>query len=255
MKSAWFRKLLDCPEQSAIMADFSVPNLWMVPMAPGFKHSRIFGYPLKGDHPQNWNSPEVLHKFYGDQSQRVVFVINLREPLERMQSEWYHTRKLYNCIGCMMSSSFAKALKLNAKLALKEEPEITDWMWKSMYARQIEEYIKIWDPSQFIIIPFRRYVSFDTRNVSTSLIKRLHLRLEPWSEAAHDNEHEKRPPLTDEAPEGSETRNLYYEFMVNENKRLVEILAGAHLKGMELEGYTGRPGDADDTWQWLQASW
>merc|ERR1719282_378614 len=112
-----------------------------------------------------------------------------------------------------------------------------------------------WHPAQFLIIPFRRWVQTDTNNVSKAIIKRLNLKMKPWSRPTHANRHDDRRPLQQELPMDSIPRTLYEKFMANENRRLVRTLANAQSKGMELQGYTGKLGDTTDIWNWLRQNW
>eukprot|EP00406_Dinophysis_acuminata_P028402 CAMPEP_0179350106 /NCGR_PEP_ID=MMETSP0797-20121207/74583_1 /TAXON_ID=47934 /ORGANISM="Dinophysis acuminata, Strain DAEP01" /LENGTH=211 /DNA_ID=CAMNT_0021065005 /DNA_START=102 /DNA_END=734 /DNA_ORIENTATION=- len=136
VRSLWLSSFLACPESGTLMGDFTVPNLFVVPVPPGFRHSAEFGFPAKHDSVALWDTAALLRRFYGGEARRVQFVIMLREePLARMQSEYYHTRSLHNCMGCMANETFADSLDLSTALATRSPPEVTDWLWKSMYAR------------------------------------------------------------------------------------------------------------------------
>lgn len=228
-------------------------------MPSDMKHSIKYGFPAKERNPRNplcndWNTPKTINSWYGASGKRLKFVIMLREPLARMQSEWYHTHELKNCPGCMSKDNFVDALEFNTQLALQKPPEITDWIWKSMYARHLEGWFPYFKPDQFTVIPYKFYVKYDTTGISKLFIEQYRLKAKPWGTPAHANEHEK-PSLEQELSSGSKVRNLYNYFMASENQRLVKVLEKFAEKGVNLYGFGGDHLDDSTVWTWLESHW
>jgi len=258
MGPLWLQSLPTCPETRQVMADFSVTNLFVVPLPSDLTWSKELGYPAKNSQqpPDLFDSARHIRQFHfftGGRTPR--FVILLREPLEHAQSEYYHTRPLKNCLGCMANSTFPDSLLANTALLRLRPPQVTDWMWKSFYSRQIEEYLKWFDPGQFYFVPFRQYIAVDPPAFSKSLLSWLGVEGEPWSEASHENEHSDRPPLDEELPRGSPVRAAFEAALEPENQRLARTLAMAHAQGARLAGFAGPSGDAAAVRAWLDASW
>lgn len=259
-RELWLRKHKKCPPTPAHMVDWSVVNLFTVPMPPDLTHSVIYGFPRK-DGPVSevltvphstfsWNTPALLAQFYGGSAQKLRFVVLLREPLARAQSEWYHTHKLKNCLGCMARDNFVDALEFTAQLALQSPPEITDLLWKSMYARHIEGWLKHFPAPKFTFIPYRYYTDVYTRDVAQLFIKQLGMHhVSPWTKAGHENFHLK-PALLVELPMKHTARALFSKFMSPENARLVDVLQRCGKDGGHLFKLEGGP-----VKEWLERGW
>jgi len=238
------------------MGDFSTMSLPTVPM-PNDLHwdpDKGYGSDFRSNEvPDRWNTPQRLVDYHGAQAKNLTMIVLMREPLSRTQSEWYHTRARENCAGCMAGNTFKDALAFNIRLL--EQHNVSDWFWKNLYARQLEGYLNYFNASQFIIIPFKRYAFLDTFNVSKVLVERLGLDISPWDRARHSNYHYEKPPLDSELPVSAIERQDYQRLMAPENARLVRLLTGAHLNGMELLGFSGSPGDEQAVQTWLESSW
>jgi len=248
-KEEWFSALPKCPAQRKIIGDFSVTNLFLTPMGADMFHSRDYGF---GGMAEDWNVPLHLKDIYGDLSSNITIVVILREPLARLQSEWYHTKPLHNCKGCMSKDTFGEALPFNIDLARKQPAEISDWLWKGYYARQLEDWFHYFDPSQFVIVPMKLYVGEDTELVPQALSRHLDTDLGEWYQASHLNGHFK-PPLSKDAKPKDEA--AFRELMEPENERLFRLLTDASLKGASLVGYDGGAGSESEVRQWLESQW
>jgi len=259
LEALWSDSLPACPSGARkVMADFSVTNLFTFQLPSDLRWSTEFGYPSKEKKGavESWDTARRILEFSGSAGSALKMLVMLREPLERIQSEYYHTLELRNCMGCMANGSFAESFKTNVELLKHSPPEVTDWFWKSFYARHIEEFLRYFDAAQFMFVPMRQYIDPSTSPAfSRALLNWLDISEEPWKEASHKNEHEDRPPLDSELETRSASRRAFQAFMDVENRRLVSILAKAHVSGAQLAGYSGKPGDLEQTRRWLESSW
>jgi len=254
----WFDALPQCPGGGrAVMADFSVVNLYSVPMPPDLSHSQEYGYPSRPNiNEQNFNTPKYVKDFYSNLgAKQPKLMVMLREPLARLQSEYYHTLPLQNCVGCKANSSFVDSFAFNVQLLQRSPPEVSDWFWKSYYARHIEAWLEQHDASRFIMVPYKEYVSIDPPAFSEQLLQWMDFGAAPWKEASHKNEHTIKPLLAEELLAGAASRTAFEAVMAPEEDRLVGVLARAHRGGAVLPGYSGPEGDGVQIRAWLERGW
>lgn len=256
-KSWWLWALPDCPFEETVLADFSTTTLFAVPLPSDLTWSEEFGPGVKNtSNVSAWDAAHAIHDFHAQAGGRMPkLMVLLREPLSRMQSEWYHTRGKFNCPGCMTNDTFADALAFNAELLRMRPPQLTDWTWKGFYARHVESFLQYFDAAQFMFVPNKEYYQFDPEAFSSSLLSWLGLHAAAWKVASHGNEHIDRPPLDSELPPDSPARKAFQEAMEPENRRLARTLARAQLQGATLAGYTGMPGDELQVRAWLERGW
>uniref|UniRef100_A0A7S2GI93 Sulfotransferase domain-containing protein n=1 Tax=Alexandrium andersonii TaxID=327968 RepID=A0A7S2GI93_9DINO len=260
MFKEWIEALPDCPEdgERKIVADFSVTTSFAEALPNDFVWSPKYGYPAKSTGDVScWGSAAYISHFYGNASMPAPkFMVLLRDPLERLQSEWYHTRKKLNCLGCDLANNFSASLAGNIELMKKTPPEMSDWLWKNYYSRQVESFLEQFDSSHFAFIPDKEYIAGkDPVAFSRSLLSWLDIKAEPWSQATHRNEHSARPPLDEELPPSSQVRKDYEALMAPELDRLAKTLADAQLKGAWLTMYDGPKGDVAQIRDWLVNHW
>lgn len=255
-RTDWLRAHLPCPAGRSHMVDFCVMNLFMVPLPDDLTHSQKFGFPNKHEFASyTWNTPALVKKWYGKLAGALKFVVVLRDPLSRSQSEYYHTLLLRNCIGCNSRSDFAAALGFNANLSLMSPPRITDWFWKSLYARHIEAWLRYFPADQFTVIPFRLFVQLDTRTVAKHFIDEFGLTwATPFVTPSRSNMHE-HPPLADELPLGHKARVAFNKFFGPENARLVKLLQHLGQGGGKLLGFTADLQELEEVKKWLESAW
>jgi len=250
----WLHSLPPCPAERVVMADFSVVNLFAVPLPEDLNLTSEVAY-ANDTSALNWNAAARIRRFSGEAAKDLKFLLMLREPLARVQSEYYHTLPLKNCHGCMVNGSFTESFAFNVGQLQQDPPVVSDWFWKSFYARQVEEYLRHFDAAQFTFVPFKQYISLDPPAFSAALLGRLGIQAEPWVEASHENAHVLKPPLDEELPPAAASRGAFEAFFAAENERLVRLLAQAQLEGAWLAGYVGAPGDAALIRAWLESSW
>jgi len=254
LERKWLQSLPPCPAERTLMADFSVTNLFTVPFPKDLNLNSEFGY-YGNKHAPYWDAASHIRQFSGEAAKDLKFLVMLREPLARIQSEYYHTLHRRTCHGCGANSSFVESFEFNVGLLQQSPPQVSDWFWKSFYARQVEEYLRHFDAAQFTFVPNLQYISVDPPAFSATLLAHLDVQAEPWAEASHRNFHSQKPPLDVELPPGTASREAFQVFFAAENDRLVKVLARAHLGGAWLPGYAGVPGDEALVRAWLESSW
>jgi len=164
---------LDAPNaRRSVLADFTPASLRQVP--------RPFDYVPRMHFSHNWDEdismPWRLRYIYGDErASKVQFAILLREPLSQMQSAWYSAAAsnfTHMCLTCK-SPSFQASLR-SVVAGLESTPkELTEWVWVTMYGRQIEHWISQFPASQFLVIPWKYYIHGDKDAVCQELSSRL----------------------------------------------------------------------------------
>jgi len=247
VESGFYDALLPCPSDDVhtTVADFSVMNAAFVDVSPRFQHSGKWEN-------ETFNTPLLVSELYGKLSSQLKFTLTVREPLSRTQSEYYHTLPLGNCPGCMLGSSFNESIGINVEIASNSTPTaVTDWLMKSLYAVELEEWLKYFDAQQFLVIPYRQYTD-NTMETSALLSEFFDYPMDAWAEASHGNSHE-HPLLEDDI--SAENSAAFQELFADENQRFVEVLAEAQVNGLLLANYEGSEGSKEEISQWLQDSW
>jgi len=246
------------------LADFTPSNLRSVPLPSGTKptgsHWGLW-FLKRGEQSQyasghEMDLPARLRSMYGDTWRSLFFIIMLRHPLDRMQSTWYHASQPYSrwvqCRDCK-AQSFREAL--SATMQRAKNYVYDDWLWTSMYARQIEAWLKHFEAKQLYVIPMKQYVKGDRIGICNDMSSRLSFPLDcrvlDGQVVSHSNTHE-HIRVEDDAP--PELQAEFNSFMSAENSRLSRLIAEARAGGAGLAGYTG-DGSESDIEEWLQTWW
>lgn len=272
VKHDWMRQLPSCPKSDfQIWGDFSVFTSELVPVPHGLRHHPTMGEDskpyLNKDAELKWFAPELISYIHGPATRnQLTIALLMREPLARMQSEYYYWMQKKPpikflegaCAGCNyhgkhgQSANFSEALKLTIQEARKATPkQVTDWLWRSIYFPTVVEFMRVFDATQLLFIPFHQYV-LHQHQTCKKLKERLGFASECWS----DDEHilgSMHPSL--EKDVDAETIADFNDMIDTENLQLVKHLTEAHAAGSWLAGYDGSVGDEAHVKRWLDASW
>jgi hypothetical protein len=255
-REKWLRRFPACSSargnetsSAKLLADFTPDNLRMV----------------RGEKPYNdvfVNMPETLHRFYGaDASKKLTFVILIREPLSRMHSAWYAAKMCDHfgaiCTDDCRADSIQAAMRTALVNAHRDRPVHTEWLWTSMYARHMKEWLSKFDAKQFYVIPYREYAHGNADGICGDLAERLNFQMDCQSNGVPVSHEWKsnHPELDADFPLKSELRQAFDSFMQGENVALWELLAMAHKNGMGLANYNGTKGSAEEIRSWVQERW
>lgn len=256
-EAAWLGSLPSCPSERQLLADFSPTYLYTVPLPEDLQWSPSWGFPAKKNTDESaWDTARLMRRFHQTAGvPQPKLLVMLREPLERLQSDYYHSAPKGSCLGCKANGTFADSFAFNTELFAQKPPVVTDWFWRSLYSRQLETFLEQFDAAQFMIVPNREYIGENSRAFSESLLAWLGVDAEPWSEASHENLHIARPPLNSELPLDAPARKTFEAAIAPENARLVRTIARAQLQGALLAGYQGPRGSEEGIRSWLERNW
>lgn len=107
--------------------------------------------------------PHAMAQFYSNYKNRLKFLMLLREPLQRTQSHYYHS-KLYgwcldhskqtfkDVVDSILKGEDAKWLGGTAN---PRGAGCGDFLESSLYLKQLEHWFKEFSSSQFIVMPFQ----------------------------------------------------------------------------------------------------
>lgn len=254
-KKAWLEDLNSCPEQGkrVLAADFTPDYLRMVSLPTGWAKSGNF--PPYAQPDADANLPSVLHSFYGPlYSQKLAFITLLREPLARMQSAWYHAAStdFHVVCGSCRAASFTDALQDHLHNFTQTNIQITDWLWAGMYAYHLEAWLKAFEPSQFLVIPYKYTASGKKDNICKQMSKITSFEIDCDSHnhpLLHEWSHP-HPPLEEDCPVA--LRNKFDKAMQSHNKLLVSLLQKGYEQGMELGGVGKLERSVQE---WLESGW
>lgn len=201
-------------------------------------------------------APGAIKEMYGVKASQLKFVVILREPVERMQSAYYHGRRdgwapWYSQITFQQLSDYVLSDTYKGKVwATPFE--------KSKYAPQIKAWFQHFDPSQFIIVPMLYITEPKAVNVTQMLHEQLWNDLGlrwPHTQKVHKILSHKtnagdHPSLRDDLP--LETFNQLQKVLESDAspKQLAELFynSGARLFGCETC-------DQEQVEAWLDNSW
>jgi len=258
----WYNALPACDDirflrrERVILADFTPSNLRFVPLGENMQRSgpSAFGHTDVAA----VNLPVSLHRFYGDLSNRVTFVVLMREPLSRMQSAWYHSQAWKARHGRTMpgmhGSSFQEDLLASVDEA--EEHRLSMLMWGSLYGRQLHGYLSEFHASQFVLVPYKYYTEHAEKEVCAALASRIeyhisckHIREGAWVPNSHAH-----PSLQEDV--SPELLRRFNDFIAPENALLEEVLLRAFNEGATLPAFhPDGPPDHLALRAWLTAGW
>jgi hypothetical protein len=247
-KQAWLDRLPPCDSQARFLADMTPRNLRLVPFPQGVQPP---------DWWQDWDVPKTLYAFYGgEQIQDLTFVVMLRNPLARVQSQFYCAMLPENSqdqwAAELHSDSFTHFVRDSLANATGTPPSYNDALWGSMYAQQLAAFLEFIPASRFVVIPSNEYYSNPTPAFQ-EITRRLgasHLD-NNITRAASVNLNPHPDLQFDIAPD---LRLAYDNFMADDNAALVALLSKMLAEGAYLHGCSNCNGDANIT-AWLKASW
>lgn len=262
-KAQWLSWMPECPIDGmrSVLADFTPDYLRLVPRP--HKDFTIRSSLREWMKVQEMDilGPQKMRNLYGPvPAQRLHFAVMFREPLAQMQSAWYHAKSFnfHNACKSCKASSFKEALQTNLE-ELKEQGKsdriLSPWVWTTMYARQLEPWLKFFNPSQFYLIPMKQLTGEKKDNICYELSSRLSFGVDCNSEGAeslHSWSHE-HPQVDEDA--GPEMRKAFDRAMAPEKWRLIKLLTNASRSGMGLANYEGQAGNATAIKGWLEGSW
>eukprot|EP00928_Gymnodinium_smaydae_P065820 TRINITY_DN4890_c0_g1_i1.p1 TRINITY_DN4890_c0_g1~~TRINITY_DN4890_c0_g1_i1.p1 ORF type:complete len:431 (-),score=90.73 TRINITY_DN4890_c0_g1_i1:132-1424(-) len=263
-RKLWYDyNLPGCPTSKtrAVLADFTPDYVRVVPKPAELGE---LGGKWRPVDEMNVSIPKFMRRMYGEEaSQKLNFVIMLRDPLAQVQSSWYMANRsgFIYCRSCK-GPSFQESLTTHLNMMqISKKAQLSAWLWTAMYARQIEHWLEHFDASQFYVAPMQVLSGSDTSNVCRDLSKRLDFPMECRAGELNRVWVGEHPPLDTDAPASGKLRNAFDAVMGAETDRLVKLLAKAHRNGMGLAGYDGPGKEASKAEQvesvrrWLLASW
>jgi len=259
--SKWMERLGDCPkEDRLVLGDYSINNLAAVPLPKGMTLTACSCE--QNEVGQGGDVPRLLKAAYGKKdSKNVTLMMMLREPMARMQSSWYHAKSenfsTYWGYQDCCTDSFSSALELIAGTVDNGYygPGMagTGSVWASMYGWQMQEWMKHWDPTQMIIVPYKAYTGGGKAKLCNELSKRMRAPMDCSVEANFMENKHAHDALAEEV--SSTLSNRFTAILEEDKKRLLQALQKAHAHGARLENYKGNAWDWQAMKTWLEENW
>jgi len=211
-------------------------------------------------------APEGIKKMYGDNSDKLKFIVTVNDPMHRLQSAYYHSRDY-----CYMSKNPWGTRTTSSC----EVGQFESWVLKAMdnttwkkgngiqktgeYIPQFQQWFEYFSPSQFIIVP-SKYVKDQEGNGEEPFHKYLWntLGVRAGGELAEKGHGDHLNAHTHKTLETDLTR----ETMRRANKAYEET-SGPNSMGKFLFGLKEKPTlygckdckDEESVAKWLQANW
>lgn len=256
-RESWLSWMPSCPGPTdgvvrrKALADFTPDYLRIVPRPLDFKFVGKWMQAQIADEA----APRYMRQMYAGQEHLLSFAVMFREPLAQMQSAWYHAASFNftNACNSCRAPSFRVALHRALAGMRKSPPELSAWVWTTMYARQLSPWFEKFDASQFYMIPMHQLSGADKDQICVDISERLNFKAvcdSRGKESLHSWSHP-HPDVDEDA--GPELREAFDELMLPEKDRLVRLLTEA--SGMGLANFRGERGNYGDVSKWLDESW
>jgi len=203
--------------------------------------------------------PNLMANLYHEQKSKLKFVILLRNPLERMQSGYYHFQDQENLAGdfrTWVQHVITRAEKSKAKGWSDgiEREYYMDQFLQSLISFHLKSWLEFFEPSQFQLVPMKEYftnVSF-RRETLSDMKRNWGIKVEPSNIKTLEYKNSRSHPTLLEENVEPLIQELNYKFFGPEHHSLVKLLAETMPKGLTLSGYTGRPDSAQEIGQFLE---
>lgn len=188
--------------------------------------------------------PETLKDLYGANRTLLRFVLILRNPLERLHAEFYapyssDVRANYKFnfstfVDNVSASTFVD--NVSASWGLES------MLFRSMYSRNLAPWLRVFDASQFLIVPMSYYVSsLENRHATVALIQaRLGVSsLNPLAIRSATQLNKGSHPTLEEDLAKETINSLQQRFFDQDARQLGQLLADGMKHGLSIAGYGG----------------
>lgn len=206
-------------------------------------------------------APKQIYEMYGNQRDKLHFIVTLRHPFYRMQSHFHHVKSMCKsksdhvwhathpsmCATDSFKDYVDAVIEPSNKAGRTEEP-----VRNGQYGVQIVTWFRYFQPSQFTFIPIGL---LDDEGSKKKIVEDL------WAQigvrkGGHDNIRSnvhKHTALAGEGLSHQQLTQMKKIFRANASPKLLgEILAGHDPK---LVGCDGCEGNSEKIAQWLHANW
>jgi hypothetical protein len=219
---------------------------------------------------QKLDIPQILNDFYGGPLlQRLTFVVMLREPLSRFQSNFYFFVDLGNFSNAkpcgqlqagdlrsayLQGYTFTDCVRESLASATNTSHVVYhDALWGSMYATQLASYLEVLPTSRFALSPMKTYFK-DPGTFLEEVAQRVGgVRPDIQVDEASHRRQSIHPTL--DADIDHDLRVSYDRFMLPENSKLVSLLIKMHDEGAYVHGFPDGNIDERRIGSWLSAEW
>jgi len=188
--------------------------------------------------------PEVMADLYDYKMYQLTFAIMLREPLSRFQSGWYN-------LGGKLKFETTFKEHVNSVLSLAENMDhqslgqdyFLDQFFRSMYSMDMRNWLALFRPTQFTIIPSSLYfnnVTFKSsvwHHIGSKMSNAVSTKALKTQPHRHMNKGS-HPPLSEDL-DSSQIATLRAKYYDPANRDLFQILAEAIPKHLTLGGFEG----------------
>lgn len=260
MREAWLSMHGPCStEEFRLLGDYTPDNARMTMPPPGtHTNGVVSGFFPSVDNPNPFQSVDtgkaclnkILPQLYPGLTSRLTFVMMVREPLSRVLSAYYFRMELL-LSGTVAEGQFQAYMDL--ALSAMGQGIYDSFIWPTMYARQLENYLETFEEEQFLVAPYLHYFNNKCLLFQT-LEARLGVTLEcEETEAATEHNTNEHPPLEEVLSNSS--RNAFNSAMQPEVDRLVAVLANTSSRGLLLAAYNGTLGSEEEIRDYLVDGW
>lgn len=219
--------------------------------------------------------PSLLGTIYATAASRLVFLIQLRDPVRRWQSGYYQTTKQQQNSG-NIGTSFAKHFKMVHAMLTSQSSNgseslqlnrkyLLDEFYRSLYSLTLEPWLKNspFAPRQFVLAPLRFVLGSHEGEVRTFelLSRKLGVDFKSTQLLGNKTSHANKrnhPSLEDDMNNdrdaAAKLAQLQQLFIQPDFADLGRLLAFGLADGLSLAGYEGTA-SADQICEYLNRTW
>jgi len=207
-------------------------------------------------------APWAISRTFGANRGEIVFMVFLRDPVERSHSHYYQyldndvLKGAYNeCPKSLFPASFSKAVEKLIKHGAMCDCDCDDVFLDSMYADSFRRYFKNFHSSAFHVVPFEFAVTSDIVEYAWKLLNVAKGKgaSENMVGGGNARNHHEYPSLEEDIP-SSTLRNKFLAWMgkATGSKAVAKVLVDS---AAHLYKYPGKMNSVEGIAKWLSDHW
>lgn len=242
----WLGNFEDCTESGAALTDMT-PSYVRVPGLPKML--------------SKWYQPYLKNA-----GPNLGFIVNLREPLQRMQSGFYQRLEQTPIDLDPMDPSFASYVLVvlekgahairSGNVSAFSRNYVLDSFYRSLYAMNLRPWFATFLPEQFAIVTMKPYFGSlqQRRSIIGQLLTHFQIQGRPCDLEDEGYLNRKPHPTVEQELTQDAIDALNRKFFHPDARNLSSLLSKGWQKGLLLPGYEG-PGGPDSVFDFLQKNW
>jgi len=206
-------------------------------------------------------APFAISRIYGWQKTQLVFMVFLREPVERAHSHFYQYLEngvldgaFEDCPADNFPKLFSGAVEKRLTSGSICNCACDDIFEDSMYADAFRRYFKNFGSSRFHVVPFQFAITAEIVTFTWDVLKvsKGYGKKDDLAGGGNAKNHHDYPSLDQEMPDALKKRFMSFMNMMSGQATVAHVLAGTDAK---LYRYQGSMDSEKSIAEWLSVHW